>query len=266
MQAPGLICASSARPSRSRVDGSGRQLRHDPVAFGQQRRQRHVAGLQFALLGFRRARALMVEHMHVEGPGPDGNLAPDLAQANDADGRTVERAGAAEAGVVAARRVLAVERPVGAARGLDAFDGDEAVELVELARQHQHQPEGVLGAGDVGAPPQREQLDALLGAGGGVDVAQPGAEFLHDLELAAPRQDRRASTRNNSTTSATQSVQIGAHLGFGRHHPHLGGIEPWRALPHALAPAGEIRLVGRHEIGEGGAALLARRSDRARAE
>ena len=87
--------------------GPGRQLRDDPVAFGQQRRQRHVARLQFALLGFRRARALMVEHIHVEGPGPDGNLAPDLAQANDADGRTVERAGAAEAGVVAAGRVVA---------------------------------------------------------------------------------------------------------------------------------------------------------------
>ncbi len=41
--------------------------------------------------------------------------------------------------------------------------------------------------------------------------------------------------------------------------PHLGGIEPGRALPHPRAPAGKIGLVGRHEIGEGRAALLARR-------
>ena len=50
------------------------------------------------------------------------NLAPDLAQANDADGRTVERAGAAEAGVVAARRVPPVERPERALDGLDPLD------------------------------------------------------------------------------------------------------------------------------------------------
>ena len=112
----------------------------------------------------------------------DRNLAPDLAEANDADGRTVQRAGAAEADEIAARRVAAVERPVGALFGLDALDGDEAVEFVELARQHQHQPEGVLGAGDVGAAAQRQKLDALLGAGGGVDVAKPRAEFLQHLE------------------------------------------------------------------------------------
>ena len=139
-----------------------RQLRHDPVAFGEQRRQRHVTrAFSSRSSASGSARALVVEHVHVEGPGADRNLAPDLAQANDADGRTVERAGAADAGVVAAGRVPAVERPVGALGGLDAFDGDEAVELVELARQHQHQAEGMLGAGDVGAAAQREQLDAL---------------------------------------------------------------------------------------------------------
>ena len=204
--------------------GPGRQLRDDPVAFGQQRRQRHVAGLQFALLGFRRARALMVEHIHVEGPGADGNLAPDFAQANDADGRTVERAGAAEAGVVAAGRMVPLERPVSAAGGLDAFDGHQAVEFVELARQHQDQAEGMLGAGDVGAPPQREQLDALLGAGRGVDVAQAGAEFLHDLEPAGRRQVIPADPKRLDH-QRDAVLEVRAHLGFGCHHPHLGGIE-----------------------------------------
>ena len=160
---------------------------------------------------------------------------------------------------------LPVERPECAAGGLDAFDGHQAVEFVELARQHQHQAEGVLGAGDVGAPPQREQLDALLGAGGGVDVAQARAEFLHDLEPGRGREVIAADAeRLDHQRDAV--LEVRAHLGFGRHHPHLGGIESRRALPHALAPAGEIRLVGRHEIGEGRAALLARRSDRARAE
>ena len=142
--------------------------------------------------------------MHVEGPGPDGNLVPDFAQANDADGRTVERAGAAEAGIIAAGRVPPVERPERALDRLDPLGRHEAVEFVELSRQHQHQAEGVLGAGNIGAPAQREQFDALLGAGGGVDVAQTGTEFLHHLEPGGGGKVVPPE-RNDSTTSATQS-------------------------------------------------------------
>ncbi len=186
MQAPGLICASSARPSRSRVDGKRRQLRHDPVAFGQQRRQRHVAGLQFALLGFRRPRALMVKHMHVEGPGADGNLVPDLAQANDADGRTVERAGAAEAGVVAARRVLAVERPDRRrAAALMRSTVTRPSSSSSLRASISISPKACSAQEMLARRRSVSSFDALFGAGGGVDVAQPGAEFLHDLELGA---------------------------------------------------------------------------------
>src|SRR4029079_2787539 len=123
----------------------------------------------------------MMKHMNIEGGGADRNLVPNLAQANDTDGRTVERASAAEAGKVAARRVLSIVWPERAASRLDALDGHQAVELVELARQHQDQPEGVLGAGDVGTPAQRQHLDILFGAGGDVDVAQARAEFLHHL-------------------------------------------------------------------------------------
>ena len=119
---------------------------------------------------------------------------------------------------------LPLERPVSAAGGLDALDGDQAVEFVELPRQHQHQAEGMLGAGDVGAAPQREQLDAFLGAGGGVDVAQARAEFLHDLEPARrgkviPLDAKRLDHQRDAV------LEVRAHLGLGRHHPHLGGIE-----------------------------------------
>ncbi len=151
--------------------GPGWQLRDDPVAFGQQGRKRHVARLELALLGARRACPLMVEHIHIEGPGSDGNLASDFAQANDADGRTVEGARAAEPDVVAAGGMAPLERPVCAAGGLDALDRHQAVEFVKLPRQQQDQAESMLGAGDVGATPQRQQLDAFLGAGGAVDVA-----------------------------------------------------------------------------------------------
>ena len=133
--------------------------------------QRHVTRLELALLGVRRACSLMVEHIHVEGPGSDGNLAPDFAQANDADGRTVEGARATEPDVVAAGGMVPLKWPVSAAGGCDAFHGHQAVEFVKLPRQQQDQAESMLGAGDVGATPQREQLDVFLGAGRGVDVA-----------------------------------------------------------------------------------------------
>ena len=83
-----------------------------------------------------------------------------------------------------------------------------------------------------------------------------GAEFLHDLEPAGRRQVIPADPKRLDH-QRDAVLEVRAHLGLGRHHPHLGGIKSRRALPHALAPAGKIRLVGRHEIGEGRAALLA---------
>ena len=45
---------------RADVRGAGRDLRHDPVAFGKQRGKRHVNGPEFALLRVRNPRALVV--------------------------------------------------------------------------------------------------------------------------------------------------------------------------------------------------------------
>jgi len=42
----------------------------------------------------------------------------------------------------------------------------QTVEFVELSRQHQYQPEGMLGAGDVARRRQREHFDVLFDAGG----------------------------------------------------------------------------------------------------
>src|SRR4051794_40928890 len=102
--------------------------------------------LELALLGVRRAGPLMVEHIHVEGPGSDGNLAPNFAEANDADGRTVEGARATEPREVAPGGMVPLERPVNAAGGRDAFDGHQAVEFVKLPRQQQDKAKRVLGA------------------------------------------------------------------------------------------------------------------------
>jgi len=54
---------------------------------------------------------------------------------------------------------------------------------MDAPRQRQHQREGVLRAGDIGAPAHAENFYAGGGAGRDIDVAQHGAVFVHDLEF-----------------------------------------------------------------------------------
>ena len=230
--------------------GQGRHLRHDPVAFGQQRRQRNVGRLQFALLGLRGAGALMIEHAHAEGRGAQRNLAPDLAEANDADGRTVERAGAADARIVAARRVAAVERPQFASRRLRSRAGVTSPLTVSSLRASVSISAKACSAQEMLA--RRRMVRTLMPFAAQAAVSmlrRPVPNFCTTLS-AGPRRDRpRRRKRLHHQRAAP--FKRGAHLVLRRHHPHFGGIEARRAGAHALHPAVEIRLVMRHEVGEG---------------
>ena len=240
--------------------GPGRQLRDDPVAFGEQRRQRHVAGL--AVRAPRRpARACADGRAHAcRRPGARMAISrpisprPMMPMVAPLSARVPPSADVVAAGRVAAGRTAGMRR-----RRPRCVRRSPGRRVRRACAPASASAPKACSAQEMLA--RRRSVSTLMPFSAQAAVSmlrKPRAEFLHDLELrlAAARSSR--PTRNDSTTSATQSLQVRAHLGFGRHHPHLGGIEPRRALPHALAPAGEIGLVGRHEIGEGRAALLAR--------
>ena len=87
-------------------------------------------------------------------------------------------------------------------------------------------------------------------------LRKPVPNFCTTLSRAAAARSSRADAKRLDH-QRDAVLEVRAHLGLGCHHPHLGRIKPRRALPHARAPAGKIRLVGRHEIGKSRAALLA---------
>ncbi|MGH8640567.1 MAG: hypothetical protein ACRET6_02585, partial [Burkholderiales bacterium] len=90
---------------------------------------------------------------------------PDLAQADDAELPTRQVARSGDACPVGIGRVRAVVLRRRVARGLQLLDADQARALVDLAREREHECHGVLGARDVGPPPQGKHPDAGLRAG-----------------------------------------------------------------------------------------------------
>src|SRR5439155_26727392 len=91
--------------------------------------------------------------------------------------------GSANASPIAARHMSAVERFVSKFRSRKPLDADQPVAAMDASCQREHQREGVLRAGDIGAPPHAENLDAGSDAGRDIDVAQHAAVFVNDLQL-----------------------------------------------------------------------------------
>ena len=168
--------------------GRGRQVRHHPVALGQESFKRHVGDVERALLCLGQARALVIERAHAECRRPHRDLAADLAEPDDADRRFVEHAHAGNARPVGIGRVPAVERLVRIAGRGKLLDADPAHHAVELLGEREHQRERHLRAGAIDAPADGQKLDAPRRAGGVVDVARQRAEFLHDREIGAGRE------------------------------------------------------------------------------
>ena len=150
--------------------------------------------------------------------------------------------------------MAAVEWLVGVADFAQLLDADAAGQAMKFLGEREHQRDGELGAGDIGAAADGEHLDAFGSAGVGVDVAGAEAVFLHDAQLAAGGKLLVADAQRFDHQRGT-ARQCRAHLALRLDEPHLTREKPPDAGAHALAVAVEIGLVVGEEIGIGGGAL-----------
>jgi hypothetical protein len=103
----------------------------------------------------------VVMHAHSERGYPRRDLASDLAEPDDPNGRLVERAQTRDTWPVGVRSMGAVERPAAKPCCGQPVDRDQSIDLSCLLCQHEHQHYGVLGTRDIGASPQRQDFDAF---------------------------------------------------------------------------------------------------------
>ena len=143
-------------------------------------------------------------------------------------------------------------------RSRKLLDADQPVDAVDASCEREHQREGVLRAGDIGSPAHPENLHAGSDAGRDIDISKQGAVFVNDLELGGASKLLRSHGEGFDDQCA-RGRKIGMQFRMGGHEPNLAGIEPSCARSELLAPAREIRHVGRHEVGKSGASLLRRR-------
>ena len=143
-----------------------------------------------------------------------------------------------------------VERLVGIALRGKLRGGDEPDHAVELARLHEHQRDGVLGAGDVGATADGQHRHAALGAGGGVDAAEPESVFLDEFQLRRRGKLRAANGQRLDRNAARLGERV-AQLVLGIDQLHPGREQPRRPGAYPRAVVVEVCVV-REEIGKGG--------------
>ena len=144
--------------------------------------------------------------------------------------------------------MAAIERLVRIADLFQQLWADATSDPIELSRQHEHQRNRVLGAGDVCTPAQREHFDPVCGAGANIDVAWLAAVFLHDAQAFAGRKLFRPDLEGLDHQPRA-SGKGGAQRLLALHQPHFAREQVADARAHALAIAGKIRLIVSEKIG-----------------
>ena len=230
---------------------SARHLRRDPVAL-RKPLERRIARLQLPLLGFRQPGALVVEDAHSERGGAQRDLAPDLAEPDDAQGRIVEHAQPGDASPIGVGGGAAVERLVDIALGGECFGTDAPGQAMHLLGERQHQRDGNLRAGDIGAPAEGQHLDAARRTGRGVDIAGHDPVFLYRNKIGADGELGRPD-RQRFDDQAAGAGQVGVQVLGCVNEPHPAREQRTDAPAHARAIAVKIRIVMGEEVGVGGA-------------
>ena len=230
------------------------QLHADEVALREHRFDRRVLGAIYRRLGGRHRRALPVQHAHAQRRSADRQLAADLAEADDAQGRLVQHADARDTRPVRVAGMAPVVHLRLVAGGLQLFHAEQPVRDVQLLRDVEHERDRVLGAGDVRAAALGGDRDAALAAGRRVDRARDQAVLLHQLEVLARGEFVGADgERLGDDRFGAGQLRTQVFLRLRRHHG--GGIHRADLRTDVVAPG---RKVGgmREEVDERVGALL----------
>ncbi len=198
----------------------------------------------------RQAAALGVDDVHAECSGPQCHFPPDFSQADDAELLSIKCPKAADPGPIAVGRMRALVGRRRVAGGAQLLDADEAAGLGDFARQRKHECQRVFGRGDVGAASESQDLDARALAGCEIDAGRDRAVFLDDPESFSRRRDLARADGECFDHDALRAGQACEQRRFIFGEPDFGGIKPPESGAETLAPAGEVRQIAGHKMGE----------------
>src|SRR5580658_7061257 len=108
----------------------------------------------------------------------------------------------------------------------------------------------MLGGGNVGAAAYPEDFYATLRASRNIDIAKKHPVFMDDLEMRCRSEILFADAQRLDDDSFCRA-KIALKLGLRFHQLHIAWVERAGRLPHLVAPALEVRQVGRHKVCKG---------------
>ena len=125
------------------------------------------------------------------GVRPHRDLAPDLAQADDAERRAAQRPQARNASVIRSADIAAVIGADGIAGRAQLLGGHDVVEFDDALGERDQEREHLFGDRNIDDAAQREDGDPPLLAGLDIDAGERRAETLHGAQAVSPARARR---------------------------------------------------------------------------
>src|SRR6266850_2581484 len=125
---------------------------------------------------------LRVDDAHLQRCRAQRQLPPDFSQPDDSELPLIKSYEPGDTRPVAIWRMRAIVTRRRVARRAQLLLAYEVRILVELAGQREHQRESLLGGRNIGAPPERQHLNARSLACCAVDARRRDAVFLYDLQ------------------------------------------------------------------------------------
>ena len=194
--------------------------------------------------------ALRVDDAHLQGRGPQRQLASDLSQPDDPELLAVKCLESGDARPIAVGRVFALVTRRRITRRAQLLLANQIGILSELSGQREHQGKRLFGRRNIGAAPDRQYLNTSPSAGRGIDVSRSGAILLDDLERISGRRNFSRADGQGFHHDGPGAGKIREQFGFIVHEPDSRGIKMLRASAHTLAPAGKVRQIMRAEVGK----------------
>jgi len=126
---------------------------------------------------------------------------------------------------------------------------DQPIQIVDLPGEREHQCKGMLGASDVSATAHTQHFDSTCLAGSYINIPKDYSIFVNDFKTWCQSEFFGANLQGLSD-DCFRRFEIIMQFRFGANQPNFAGVERARRISRFIAPAPEIRQIGRHKICE----------------